>query len=392
MKVEKISKKGKAFSVVFLIATFFYILGGILSSSQKCFEYLPSIVESINGLSLLFALCMQFNTLLLIFFERVHRVFKDTPLRLSKCTINSYYIFFAIAPIQNTVISFMLIAKYGSSLTRLIIAIGGFVYFIILTISMLFIFVRRLVHVYISLEFVDRRFAVNAITRVMVLTSISVIMTLLDIFSFIFSDAWGQYLGFPKLGSYIVLLDIYTNFLCVALSLTAFKSWYKKCCKSCDKCCRCCWVGLIDCCNGSAEAKDMHMTELSMNSNGRKTTDHGHGLQLQVLQSETKSNMSGHSGVTHSAHSIHSQWKSATITEENNDKYNITPKFTSNNNEENNDIENVTPLQLDLDNVTALSVDDNDDENENENENGNETKHIHIHHPKQASIETSTRL
>ena len=178
----------------------------------------------------------------------------------------------------------------GNQSLFIMIATGGIIAFIILTISMLILFVRRLIHVYKSLEFVDRSFAVEAITRVMVLTSISLLMTLLDALTWITGHLWLD--KFPRALSYVLLLDIYTNFLCVGLSYTVFKMFYNNWCSYIDKCCRNCWIGLIDCYDGN---KGQGLNSLKHGNNNEKTRDmtsahidgHNKGLQLQVIRSET---------------------------------------------------------------------------------------------------------
>jgi len=266
------------------MGTFLFILNQAILSSTQCFKILPQIYYDINGFMWVLSLVFQFETLILIFFERVQRVFENTPLRLSKCITNIHYFGFFIFGIQNVTITIFIFGDIGSGFVKLMLSTIGFIITISLTSSLLIVFVGRLLRVYKSLEFVDNSFAVNAITRLMVLTSISLIMTFLDVLSFVIHAV--SEVKYKRGFTYVILLDVFTNFLCVSLSYAAFKNYYTAICSCYDHQCRICWTKVIECCNKEKHDKVNEMIGAHIHDH----KDRKHGTDAVRLSVHSTSN------------------------------------------------------------------------------------------------------
>ena len=93
---------------------------------------------------------------------------------------------------------------------------------------------------------------VSAITKTTILTSISIIITFSNAIVAMIRINNPNDIYTAWIANYFVLLDVYTNFLCVIMCYKAFRRYYKTLCSCFDIKCRKCWVNVIyagNCCD-----------------------------------------------------------------------------------------------------------------------------------------------
>ena len=115
-----------------------------------------------------------------------------------------------------------------------------------LTTSLVIIFISKLIQVYKSIKYEGNQFLIKPITKITILSSISISITFISILLFAtFITIKSQNLFIEIAGSWIGLLDLYTNFLCVIICYGPFKMYYMVLCKCVDKRCFRCWSYMI---------------------------------------------------------------------------------------------------------------------------------------------------
>ena len=179
---EKLTKLGKILGILFLIVTCIAIPLQNVYKAQKCYN-IPTVVISITLPSYLTAFTLQLYLLLIIFFERLSTVFATTKFRLGIYTIRFYTTFWILFPFIIIIVFGMTIVvpsigksqiwAMGTSLSAMTLLLGTMI-------SLVVLYLYKLVQVYKSIEFGSNQFLVNAITKTTLLTSFSIGITLMD--------------------------------------------------------------------------------------------------------------------------------------------------------------------------------------------------------------------
>ena len=122
-------------------------------------------------------------------------------------------------------------------------------YFLV-TLSLVALFIHKLIQVYRNLnqrEYnQETEFLMEPITKVTILCSISLIVTLINV---LFCFAWimmGYSAVLGKFCNYTGTMDLYTNFICILFCNKMFKSRYLMICSGLDKKCRECWKKIVN--------------------------------------------------------------------------------------------------------------------------------------------------
>eukprot|EP01084_Bolivina_argentea_P238629 400888_1 len=261
---EKLSKGVKFCLIVFLICSFLAILCRELNNWITCFYGENTtfyIIQQIFGP----AYGAQTYLILIIFFNRLSRVFGDTMFQLSRNTIRFYYISFIGLLIY---IAFLSALMHILPLTIYLILIGIWgICFLGLLISLVALFIAKLFTVYKNASICDTSL-VSTITTATLLTVISVGMTFVTLASMsiyyanINDDKYFNLLGWTL--NNMVLADCYANFLCVILGYTPFKPYYKILCKCLDGLFRKCWIKIV----AKSIGNEKHLVDIvQMNTN-----------------------------------------------------------------------------------------------------------------------------
>eukprot|EP01083_Nonionella_stella_P081374 224111_1 len=247
---EKISITGKILAITFILLS---LLALGFHTTDVFFVYQPASIASNQtfffivtlGRVLFFAL--QIYLSLIIFFERLLAVFCHTKFRISVYITRSYQCFWIFFPASGLfVFALSLITGSTDSRTwKLICSITGFILLTLVMISLLILYIVKLISVYKSIEFANDKFLVNAITKTTILASFSILITIFNIIIIASSGGNPSSDAVQWLQFFMTLCNIYINFLCVVLFYHHFKPLYTKCCSCFDTKCNKCWEVLV---------------------------------------------------------------------------------------------------------------------------------------------------
>ena len=182
------------------------------------------------------AYCLEFYFLCLYLFLKLCHVFQNTAFELSNRTKTIYRTIFATSPIIIVIILIMgyFVAEwsYFTSTIALIYAWASVVF-------LNYLFIKKLIQVNRNS---DDNELLDVITKHTILATISLQFTVVvfitfGISSFIDNDTSILHLS-DWIGSYSILFDVFTNSLCIGLSLHCFDKYYGICCGCMDKQCR----------------------------------------------------------------------------------------------------------------------------------------------------------
>jgi len=188
-----------------------------------------------------FTYTLQISLVLIILFLRVYFIFKTSAYALSKLTICIFMITFISLPPIVGVVEFWYHTSHHSDESSIALAICYFINILIMT-SLLILFIHKLFTIYGHLPAIQdikqsdtHRSLMRVITRTVVLTSISVIFTFIASIGFITINKLNK-LGL-MIVAVLVIIDVYTNFVCILLSYTYFNDYYDKLCGKFDLFC-----------------------------------------------------------------------------------------------------------------------------------------------------------
>ena len=253
--IEKSSKLSQKCGYIFILSVLLAITSSIITFSGKCYK----ISWNIYQLSLLIYYTMfgiHSFVLIIIFFDRINRVFYRTPFQLSKCTKYSWYFILTAFPLYLLIIliGFGTCSNSNNNNCFIWVYLGCLLLFIyvLLLIALTCLFINKLIQVYNNDN--NNQELIKAITKMTILASLSVFITFLDAISTIFyfrlNNIYSEWISI-----FIALADIYTNFICIVFCYKYFKPFYNKLCKCLDMKCRKCWIIIISKNNANQIAK-----------------------------------------------------------------------------------------------------------------------------------------
>ena len=177
-----------------------------------------------------------------IFFEKCSNIFKKSgSFRLSKCTENGYRITFLS---QLSFVCIIVLLRAVGILPENMIQAGSMITLLsllVVTISLVILFIYKLIQVYRNLnerEYnKETEFLMEPITKVTILCSISLFITLVNLF---LMGIWvlSRSMIIGKFCNYTGTMDLYTNFICVLFCEKVFKDKYLMICSCLDTKCK----------------------------------------------------------------------------------------------------------------------------------------------------------
>eukprot|EP00483_Globobulimina_turgida_P006516 UN06526 len=185
----------------------------------------------------------------LILFTRLYYVFKGSAYRLSCFTLSIYRTILAILPF--VFISIFLPIWPSNDIndpkTQLfMVASSLFSFSMLFCISITLLFLYKLCKVYSneSISNVNNtRTLLPLITKNTILAVISLIFNILAISSW--SSSTRGTINRVIMSDYMILFDVYSNFICTLLAYQFFHRYYKKLCGCFDKSCKSCCGSLL---------------------------------------------------------------------------------------------------------------------------------------------------
>eukprot|EP01084_Bolivina_argentea_P172358 298567_1 len=233
--------------IVFFIISSLLLLLWPLFMIDPCYNILNTIewatILAIIG-SILY-LIVQIYLLWLVMFIKLYYVFKESRYALSKCTVRSFIALFIILPFIMFIAVIIGISMSGATGVILLLLYATF------SGILSYLFVYKLVKIYKDTQQFDESGVINpnnrilsTITRASLLAFISFSFSLINpIVSYIVYDEESYFDDF--ISAVIMLMDIYTNVICVILTYGPFTTQYMTCCGVCDKQCKICLFNMI---------------------------------------------------------------------------------------------------------------------------------------------------
>ena len=252
------------YSLIFIL----FIMNA-LWDMYTCHDYATSLI--FDGIGV-FIYNVQGLLLIIILFTRLHTIFVHTIYKLSQCTITIWIVYMTVG---------LLLSIIGRSIeysnNDLVTTIGSIIFlssggmFIIAIIWINGLFIYKL---YLALKVVAESMdqakhnkLINLITQHVLLTFISTFTVIGQlVFVILGVGDISPHANFIK--QFVIIFDLYSNFLSILLTYNYFHPWYIKMCGCCHKGCYKCWTNCFGNKNVShqdvkekEEVKQMEMTE-----------------------------------------------------------------------------------------------------------------------------------
>eukprot|EP01084_Bolivina_argentea_P201444 344329_1 len=183
---------------------------------------------------------LQFYLLLLMLFIRLIAVFSGSPLQLSSKILRFYVAIYVIVPIL--IVLYMILIRYIEPIFSLSLLIFVFILVIFLIISITVLFVRRLITVYKDAESGEEW--MNIVNKTTLLTLVSLSFTILAPIAVVFS-ALNESDIIQCVQNFILMIDMYSNLVCVVFSYSYFNKYYAKICGPLDMKCKRMWFKFV---------------------------------------------------------------------------------------------------------------------------------------------------
>eukprot|EP01084_Bolivina_argentea_P119584 212004_1 len=212
--------------MLFLVNVILALFANFILAAFWCrYEQVPQWLITSYDIFFIFY-WLQNYCLLSSFFLRLYHVFKGTTFALSSTTIRTFQIQFIILLI------ILLVALITARLIAVVFWYMFVLYYlmtIILTISMTTLFINKLVKSYKNINTDEG--LIDMITKTFMLSQMSLFITIMvPVIAIFVSDIYLRQL--------IMLLDLYTNFLCIVFSYGTFLKYYMKMCGFCHVKCK----------------------------------------------------------------------------------------------------------------------------------------------------------
>eukprot|EP01083_Nonionella_stella_P210050 760835_1 len=240
-KHERRTKLDKAAELTFLVSTIISMILMVTLTFDACGAFSDSVFRNVNLYAGVFFLLQCYITLVL-FYRKLLRIFNTTAYALTKCTSKIYNtVFILLAVIQCIWFLLQLINFIVTDMPSTVpLVMLSMLLTFILNISMVVLFTSKLIKTMKGIKDIGGQDLLPAISKLTILTVTSVVTTFVDYI-------WHMWQALqPSLQTdaafivtqYIWVLDVFTNFLCIALCYQEFRKYYLKFCGCVDGCCR----------------------------------------------------------------------------------------------------------------------------------------------------------
>ena len=240
MNLQKRSKKKQKWylfypGIIFTICTFIILIADtVVIFFYECNHFWWMLFMLIFGSTYTLQIVLVFT----ILFARTYFIFKSSAYALSKRTIIIYCLLFIMVPCSVGLVEAWYHISHHSEVSSTALALC-YVFNMLVMVSLLTLFTQKLFITYTNLPTVHdprrsetHRNLMKVITRTVVLTSISLLFTLIASIGFITIDKWNTF-G-QMMIALLVIIDVYTNFVCILLSYAFFDRYYQKLCGKFD--------------------------------------------------------------------------------------------------------------------------------------------------------------
>ena len=183
----------------------------------------------------------QYAVMILLLFYRLKVVFDGTTYRLSQRTKWTFYIMYMLLIFMEVSSQFVyILLKWHSSVGAILLSFAGLCITLII-IFLTFLFVTKLIDVHKRCDCHRENKLLFTITKQSVLTLISIVSSLVMLIIFFLLSSTGLLVSSIHANFVLalcVLIDIWTNFICILLGYHSFNPYYTKMCGCCDIKCK----------------------------------------------------------------------------------------------------------------------------------------------------------
>ena len=235
-ETNKDSRTLFSIGLLFMIVTFLVLLFNLLAGVYKCSTNHQKIYHAFEP-PVTVSYAIQFYLLLLLLFIRLYNVFKGTMYALSQITVKIFCIMYILLPPLGVTAALFFVLQISGGFILTMIA---FLIVITLIISLMIMYIRKLLRIYRSVAITDcpdTDELIITITKTTILTLLSLSVTFVTPIVII-SDTQA---AIGNVVTSTMLLDIYTNFLCITLSYSFFFGMYMKICGCMHRICKKMW-------------------------------------------------------------------------------------------------------------------------------------------------------
>ena len=227
--------------------------------------------------------CLETLLLLGQLYYRLNVIFKNTQFEMSKCTNNTFWIYY----IFTTIVFVGGCVMYSNyiTLSTMITAFAG-VLVLLLTITLQCLFMNKVFNVYRVSD--DAEDLIKIITKTSLLAMISTFNTILAFLGAAIEPTM-QSIHLNFVIRLVLTADIFTNFVCIFLAYNDFSSDYDKVCAKCDSC----WGKVWMRCFMGATMPELKTLQLvaTVSSTNPNFKDKSRSTQLSVVnESKTEDN------------------------------------------------------------------------------------------------------
>ena len=237
------------FSLIFLCHILWAIGSIYFCHDLNAFAFISNIWSQLYVL--------QLFLLLAILFARLYYPFKGTAFGLSTLTIKTYCILYTIAALLLVAGAIAYSNFYNTFIGLLILGLAWLM-MIIVMMTLVILFIYKLMQVYKSIDGDTELIA--TITKTSLLCFISISSSLFLAIAGIITPSTGS-VHVNLIVGLFTTNDMFTNFWCVVLGFKRYHQWYLQGCKCCDSKCRSCWY---KCAGKDGKDANMMMKEIVM--------------------------------------------------------------------------------------------------------------------------------
>lgn len=214
--------------IIFFLTSFTTNFSTITSQTFHCTHGRKSLQYSVFNYMYHQLYVIQFLLLQVLLLLRLYFVFKDTTMALSKLTIYFFSISFITLTSCGLFVAILEIYESDWYLRIIFLAITYLLAFMLM-IVLVILFIIKILSVYKDIDSDEQ--LILLITKITCLTFVSILVTIIAAVMIILDPGrtFGDVLS--------AQIDVYTNFLCIALSYKQFDGLYMKVCGCCHKGC-----------------------------------------------------------------------------------------------------------------------------------------------------------
>ena len=230
--------KLKCIAIIFLTQTLTALILKFLHNLLACID--PTISESLIPPFVLFRLS-QLITLIYIWFYRISIAFSGSIFELSTTSTRTFnicfimFILYLLATFAGIMGTSSVERNVNGIYLIVIFAIASFGLYLLFVVSLLILFVYKLVQVYRNVDNNERYLFI--ITKITLLNWTSFVTTIIFMIFLVISRSNDHLYQLEIVSEFIDIMDNFSNFVFIILSFHAYDNHYLKTCKYCHNIC-----------------------------------------------------------------------------------------------------------------------------------------------------------